>query len=137
MGSLSSKSTSSYERGREEKRRRNTKTKKKKTNKKKNKKNERGRGVSMHGDRARETVEGAIDIGFGSSLKFAKKAVKLNASLASEAAKVVREIEAKKRSGSSFAGGEARAKEASARRTAQETSPTKKNTSKGRPNKKS
>ncbi len=66
-----------------------------------------------------------------SSLKFAKKAVKLNASLASEAAKVVREIEAKKRSGSSFAGGEARAKEASARRTAQETSPTKKEYVKG------
>ena len=64
-----------------------------------------------------------------SSLKFAKKAVKLNASLASEAAKVVREIEGKKRAGS-FAG-EARAKEASARRTAQETSPTKKEYVKG------
>ena len=64
-----------------------------------------------------------------SSLKFAKKAVKLNASLASEAAKVVREIEGKKRAG--LFAGEARAKEASARRTAQETSPTKKEYVKG------
>ena len=76
----------------------------------------------MHGDRARETIERAIRSDLD-RLKFAKKAVKLNASLASEAAKVVREIEGKKRAG--LFAGEARAKEASARRTAQETSPTK------------
>jgi len=64
-----------------------------------------------------------------SALKFAKKAVKLNASLASDVAKLVREIQRKKASGfassSSYtataARGEARAKEATASRTAQET----------------
>ena len=60
-----------------------------------------------------------------SALKFAKKAVKLNASLASDVAKLVQKIQRKKASGfassSSAARGEARAKEATASRTAQET----------------
>lgn len=63
-----------------------------------------------------------------SALKFAKKAVKLNASLASDVAKLVREIQRKKASGfasssssTAAARGEARAKEATASRTAQET----------------